>query len=139
MPRIPSIVRKDSSRLCRIAAKPPGANIERKTAEEFRHENHGRSRIGCPGSRSDRGDENRVEVTMTLQLSRRGKEYRKTAQTLLHAARTMTDRAVAHQLKALADDYERRAEKASYVDAAKALARSAADAESEVFSEGDWA
>ena len=41
----------------------------------------------------------------------------------------MTDRAIAGQLKALADDYQRRAEKASHVDAAKALARSAADAE----------
>jgi len=35
------------------------------------------------------------------------------------------------QLKALADDYERRSEKASRVDAAKALARSAATAEHE--------
>jgi hypothetical protein len=39
------------------------------------------------------------------------------------------DRAVAGQLKALADDYQRRAKKASHVDAAKALARSAASAE----------
>jgi hypothetical protein len=37
----------------------------------------------------------------------------------------------AGQLKALADDYQRRAEKASHVDAAKALARSAANAEGE--------
>jgi hypothetical protein len=43
----------------------------------------------------------------------------------------MTDRAIAGQLKALADDYQRRAEKASHVDAAKALARSAANAEGE--------
>jgi hypothetical protein len=43
----------------------------------------------------------------------------------------MTDRAIAGQLKALADDYERRAEKASHVDAAKALARAAIDAEDE--------
>jgi hypothetical protein len=43
----------------------------------------------------------------------------------------MTDRAIAGQLKALADDYERRAEKASQLDAAKALARSAANAQSE--------
>ena len=43
---------------------------------------------------------------MTLQISRRGKEYLKTAQTLLHSAGTMTDLAVAHQLKALADLYE---------------------------------
>jgi hypothetical protein len=38
----------------------------------------------------------------------------------------MSDRAIAGQLKALADDYQRRAEKASHNDAAKALARSAA-------------
>jgi hypothetical protein len=68
---------------------------------------------------------------MTFQISQRGKEYLKTAQTLLRAAKTMTDRAVARQLEALADDYEQRAEKASHVDAAKALARSAADAEGE--------
>jgi hypothetical protein len=68
---------------------------------------------------------------MTLQISRRGKAYLETAQTLLRAAQTMTDGAIAGQLKALADDYERRAEKASHVDAAKALARSAADAEGE--------
>jgi len=71
------------------------------------------------------------EGSMTLQISRRGKEYLETAQTLLRAAQTMTDRAVAGQLKALADDYQRRAEQASHVDAAKALARSAASAERE--------
>jgi hypothetical protein len=43
----------------------------------------------------------------------------------------MTDRAIARQLVALADDYQRRAEKASHVDAAKAQARSAVRAESE--------
>ncbi len=48
---------------------------------------------------------------MTFQISRRGKEYLETAQTLLRAAQTMTDRAIAGQLKALADDYQRRAEK----------------------------
>jgi len=63
------------------------------------------------------------------QISRRGKEYLKTAETLLRAAQTMTDRAIAGQLKALADDYERRAEKASHVDTAKALALSVANAE----------
>ena len=55
---------------------------------------------------------------MTFQISRRGKQYLETAQTLLRAARTMTDSAIADQLKALADDYQRRAEKASHVDAA---------------------
>jgi len=62
---------------------------------------------------------------MTLHTSRRGNQYLKTAQTLLRTARTMTDQAIAGQLKALADDYQRRAEKASRDDAAKALARSA--------------
>ena len=68
---------------------------------------------------------------MTVQISQRGKTYLETAQTLLRAAQTMTDQAIANQLKALADDYQRRAEKASHVDAAKVLARSAASAERE--------
>jgi hypothetical protein len=67
---------------------------------------------------------------MTFQISRRGKEYLETARTLLRAAQTMTDSVIAGQLKALADDYQRRAEKASHV-AAKASARSAASAERE--------
>jgi hypothetical protein len=66
---------------------------------------------------------------MTFQFSQRGKEYLKTAQTMLRAAQAMTDRAIAGQLKALADDCQRRAEKASHVDAAKAFARSVAKAE----------
>ena len=68
---------------------------------------------------------------MTVEISRRGKAFLETARTLLRAAQTMTDQAIAGELKALADDYERRAEKASHVDAAKALARSAASAERE--------
>ena len=56
---------------------------------------------------------------MRVQISQRGKAYLETARTLLRAAQTMTDQAIAGQLKALADDYERRAEKASHVDAAK--------------------
>jgi hypothetical protein len=68
---------------------------------------------------------------MTVQISQRGKEYLETARTLLRAAQTMTDAVIAGQLKALADDYERRAEKASHVDAAKAFARSATSAERE--------
>jgi hypothetical protein len=65
---------------------------------------------------------------MTGLISQRGKTYLETARTLLRAAQTMTDSAIASQLKALAEDYERRAEKASHVDAAKAGARSDADA-----------
>ena len=68
---------------------------------------------------------------MTLQISRR-KAYLETARTLVRAAQTMTDRAIAGQLKALADDYERRAEKASRDDATKALARSVAEIEREL-------
>jgi hypothetical protein len=63
------------------------------------------------------------------QISQRGKEYLKTAETLPRAAQTMTDRAIAGQLKALADDCERRAEKALHIDTANALARSVANAE----------
>ena len=54
---------------------------------------------------------------MTVQISRRGKEYLEMAQTLLRAAKTITDSAIAAQLKALADDYQRRAETASQVNA----------------------
>jgi hypothetical protein len=68
---------------------------------------------------------------MTVQISQRGEQYLKTAQSLLRVAQTMTDRAIASQLRTLADDYQQRAEKASHVDAAKALARSAANAEAE--------
>ena len=66
---------------------------------------------------------------MTYQISQRGKQYLQTARTLLRAAQSMTDEVVVSQLKALAEDYERRAEKASLVDVAKALARSTAVAE----------
>jgi hypothetical protein len=68
---------------------------------------------------------------MTQPMSQRGKQYLETARTLLRAAQTMTDQGVVSQLKTLADDYQRRAEKASHVDAAKALARSAANTEPE--------
>ncbi|WFU26418.1 hypothetical protein QA649_09480 [Bradyrhizobium sp. CB1717] len=65
---------------------------------------------------------------MTLQMSRRGKAYMETAQSLLRAARSMTDDAVATRLKILADDYQRRAEKASSADADRSVARSSAGA-----------
>ena len=52
-------------------------------------------------------------------------EYLDTARTILRAAQTMTDQHVAGQLKALAEDYERRPEKTPHADTAKALARSA--------------
>jgi hypothetical protein len=49
------------------------------------------------------------------------KEYLDTARSILRAAQTMTDQHVAGHLKALSEDYERRAEKAAHADAAKAL------------------
>ena len=54
------------------------------------------------------------------------KAYLDTARTILRAAQTMTDQNVAGQLRALAADYQRRAEKVAHADAAKALGRSAA-------------
>jgi hypothetical protein len=68
---------------------------------------------------------------MNVQISKRGKEYSGTARTLLRVAQTMADAAIAGQLKSLADDYRRRAERASHEDATKALARTAARAERE--------
>ena len=68
---------------------------------------------------------------MRFRISRRGRQYLETARTLLRTAQTMTDRAIADQLKALAYDYRRRAEKASDFDAAKVLAQSTARAERE--------
>jgi hypothetical protein len=38
---------------------------------------------------------------MTVQISQRGKQYLETARTLLRAAQTMTDAAIASQLKAV--------------------------------------
>jgi hypothetical protein len=75
---------------------------------------------------------------MSVQISQRGKEYLETARTLLRAAQTMSDRAIAGQLKALAENYERRAEKAAHADAAKALARSAARTEHERRAAEQW-
>jgi hypothetical protein len=68
---------------------------------------------------------------MMLQISQRGREHLRIAQTLLRTVETMTDQAIAAQVKALAGEYERRALKASLDDAAKALARSAASTEYE--------
>jgi predicted ArsR family transcriptional regulator len=51
------------------------------------------------------------------------KEYLDTAQTLRRVARNMVDRTIVNRLEALAEGYERRAEKASLADSADALAR----------------
>jgi hypothetical protein len=53
------------------------------------------------------------------------KEYFKTARILLRVAEDMAERAIAERLKALAEDYELRAEKASRIDVTKAPARAA--------------
>ena len=57
---------------------------------------------------------------MTFRISQR-EEYLETARPLLRAAQTTTDQAIAGQLKALADDDQRRVDKASHDDAAKAI------------------
>jgi hypothetical protein len=62
---------------------------------------------------------------MTVQISSRGKACLETARTLLSALRTMTDATIAGQLKAVADDYQRWAEKASH-DGGRTSDRSAA-------------
>ena len=62
---------------------------------------------------------------MTVQITQQGKECLETARALLRAAQTMTDRAIAGQLKALAEDYERRAEKASHDGSTEASTRPA--------------
>jgi len=49
---------------------------------------------------------------MTLQISQRGKEYLRTSQILLRSAKARMDQVIAAQLKALAEDHERRAKKA---------------------------
>jgi hypothetical protein len=59
------------------------------------------------------------------------KEYSSAARTLLRVAQNTTDRTIADRLKALAEDYERRAQKASHSDSAKALALLAAGGERE--------
>jgi hypothetical protein len=50
---------------------------------------------------------------MTIKISQLSKEHLETARTLLSAAKTMTDSAVAGQLKALAEVCDRRTGKAS--------------------------
>lgn len=73
---------------------------------------------------------------MRYELTSRGgdmlsKEYLDTAQTLRRVARNMIDQTIVNRLKALAEDYERRAEKASLADSADALARPAPRSERE--------
>jgi hypothetical protein len=65
---------------------------------------------------------------MILEPTMVSKEYLGTARTLLRIARNMTDETIASRLKALAEDYERRAGKAELVEAAKASSPIAARA-----------
>jgi hypothetical protein len=58
------------------------------------------------------------------------KEYLGTARTLIRIARNMTDQTIANRLKALAGDYERRAQKAEVAESSKALGPLAARHES---------
>jgi hypothetical protein len=53
------------------------------------------------------------------------KEYLGTAITLLRIARSMADETIADRLRALAEDYERRAQKAGLAESANALAPAA--------------
>lgn len=59
-----------------------------------------------------------------------GEQYLKTAYTLVRVARSMTDQTVADRLRALAENYERRAEQALMTDAAGAAAPLPAQPES---------
>ena len=54
---------------------------------------------------------------LTAEPAMLNKQYLQTAQTLFRVARNMADQTVANRLKALAEDYERRAERASHADA----------------------
>src|SRR5882672_8082747 len=89
--------------------------------------------IGCPGSKSPwtrRQKTARGLYDVSADLTTRQRILRNSADFTSRCPNH--DRAIAAQLKALADDYQRRADKASYVDAAKASARSAAN------TEGEW-
>ena len=57
------------------------------------------------------------------------KEYLKTARTFLRVAQNIGDQAIADRLKALAEDYERRAEQASQLELQDQSAQVAAHSE----------
>jgi len=66
-------------------------------------------------------EESRLQqVELIVEQMMLSKEYLQTAQTLFRVARNMADQTVADRLKTLAEDYERRAERASLTDAANA-------------------
>ena len=66
---------------------------------------------------------------MTCAILQRRKAYLETARALLRAAHTLTDRVIADQLKAFADDYQQQAGNDSRADATNAFARSAANSD----------
>ena len=69
------------------------------------------------------GEINRTYIAskwMILEPSMVSKEYLGIARTLLRIARNMTDQTIANRLKALAEDHERRAQKAEIAESAEA-------------------
>ena len=58
---------------------------------------------------------------MILEPTTVSKQYLGIARTLLRIARNMTDQTIASRLKALAEDHERRAQKAEIAESAEAL------------------
>jgi hypothetical protein len=60
-------------------------------------------------------------MTIDAESSMVSKEYLSTARTLLRIARSMTDGAIANRLKALAEDYERRAQGPELAESGKGL------------------
>jgi hypothetical protein len=58
-----------------------------------------------------------------VELIMLSRQYLETAQTVLRVARSMADQAVADRLKALAGDYERKAEQVSDSDVAHSQPR----------------
>lgn len=69
-----------------------------------------------------RSDDVIVETNMLSE------QYLKTASTLARVAREMADQTIADRLKALAEHYERQAERASAMDSASASGRPSAAA-----------
>jgi hypothetical protein len=104
--------------LCASAnARPVSRRLKREFSGVPKMEEPPVARVPCSSSRK--------LIAEPVMLS---KEYLDTARTLLRVARNMTDQTIANRLKALAADYERRAEQASHADAGKtsALGRGAA-------------
>jgi hypothetical protein len=70
-----------------------------------------------------------IDQDPTGENSRISKEYLKTARTFLRVAQNIADQAISDRLKALAEDYERRAEQASQLELQDKSAQVAAHSE----------